>query len=545
MNGQRKEGSAQQTGLADQVPSAITGLVWCLGAGLFAAAQCLPVHWPAGQTAAIWLLLFTLPAAMVFGELRLTRMVGLASNAFASRLRLTSLAAVALLAVALPVYAGQHGGGTPGNDLLITVLIGAGLSLLVRGMAATLAQLWTMLSIQLWERNDTSAAPGSEAYFESAGRVERTVVMRQLWQWWLGGDVALATALLLCTQAATSSHAWEQGALLLALLLYTALGLLVLSQAARLRQTIVWELDGVAVSPTLSQRWNGLSLQAATLAVAGTCMLILFHVLDVIYAAEYWIFWHVLAPIINWIGSWLGHSQPLRGCTQLSFCQAPSAPRLPHLGTLHGAPATTHMHGPDWSWLERDWPLLLALVALLFLARGFLGARRQGGGRALWREILAILARDLGLLARLALQFFRRRAAAAGQAIRERAGSALQRRGAGRARSAPAGARETVIALYLTALAYAARRGHPRRAGQTPREYARDLAGAVPEAGTDLTGMTDLFVEVRYGNVPATGEQITHMQRLWGSFRRMLPRRGTKHHEQSRPGQDSAGKGVT
>jgi hypothetical protein len=530
--------------LADHVPSAITALLWCLGAGLFAAAQCLPISWPPGQTVVIWLLLLVLPAGMVFGELRLATMVGLASNSFAGRLRATSLAAIALLAVALPVYLGQHGGGAHGNDLLITVLIGAGLCLLVRGMAAALAQRWLLLSIQPWERNDTTAVPGSDAYFESAGRVERSVVVRNLWQWWLGGDVALATALLVCTQAAGSTHAWEQGVLLLTLLLYTALGLLLLSQAARLRQTVVWELDNVAVSPTLSQRWNGLSLQAAVLAMAGACMLILLHVLDAIYAAEDWLFWHVLVPLIDWIGGWFGHSQPLRGCTQLSFCQSASSPRLPHLGKLQVAPGTSHMHGPDWSWLEHNWPLLLALVALLFLARGFLGARRQGGGRALWREILATLARDLGLLVQYLARTFRRRAAATGQAIRERAGSALQRRGAARARSAPADARETVIALYLTALAYAARRGHPHRAGQTPREYAREVGSAAPEAGTDLAGMTDLFVEVRYGNLPATGEQITVMQRLWGSFRRLLPRRGTKKHEQSGPGQNPAGKGV-
>jgi hypothetical protein len=512
---------------ADYVPTAITALVWSLGVGLFAAAQCLPLHWLPGQALILLLLLIALPAAMVFGEQRLAGMVGLAAGSYASRLRITSLAVIGLLAIALPVYQGQHGGMPAGtNDLAISVVIGAGLSLLVRATAAAMAHQWGMLFVQPWERSDDlGGVLGSAVQFEAAGRVDRSLVIQSLWRWWLAGDIALATALLLCAQLASPGYAWEQALLLGALIAYTALGLAVLSQAARLRQTIVWGLDGQAVSPALSRRWNGLSLQAGVLAMVGVYILIALHVLDAVYAAEDWLFWNVVVPLIDWIGNWFGQSHPLRDCTQISFCQSATPPRIPRLGPLgKPPPSTPHPGGPDLSWLLHNWPLLLAVVALALIARGFLGGRGRRNGRSLWREIIATLLRDLRSLVTLLARFLQRRATVVGNALRQRAGSALQRRIANRARSAPANAREAVIALYLAALGYAARRGHPRRAGQTPGEYAQELSGVAPEAGAELAGMTDLFVQVRYGNVLATGEQISLMQRLWGSFRRYLPK---------------------
>jgi Domain of unknown function (DUF4129) len=86
------------------------------------------------------------------------------------------------------------------------------------------------------------------------------------------------------------------------------------------------------------------------------------------------------------------------------------------------------------------------------------------------------------------------------------------------------GPRQAIIALYVAALRLAARRGYPRRPGQTPREYAAEVGERLPRARDALGSMTETFVAVRYGGHAADDSLVARMQALAGALRKALRR---------------------
>ncbi|HEU4326094.1 MAG TPA: DUF4129 domain-containing protein [Roseiflexaceae bacterium] len=87
--------------------------------------------------------------------------------------------------------------------------------------------------------------------------------------------------------------------------------------------------------------------------------------------------------------------------------------------------------------------------------------------------------------------------------------------------------REQVRYFYRSTLRRAARRGLPRRSGQTPHEYREALGQRLPEAQEDLDVLTDAFVEAHYSPQPVDSEQVARVRRPWERLRRML--RPTQH----------------
>jgi hypothetical protein len=63
--------------------------------------------------------------------------------------------------------------------------------------------------------------------------------------------------------------------------------------------------------------------------------------------------------------------------------------------------------------------------------------------------------------------------------------------------------------------------GLPPAAGQTPREYARELSSRVPETGAvDL--LAETYVRHRYGREPMDGAMSGRLDAAWRSVRRRL-----------------------
>ena len=76
--------------------------------------------------------------------------------------------------------------------------------------------------------------------------------------------------------------------------------------------------------------------------------------------------------------------------------------------------------------------------------------------------------------------------------------------------------------LYTTLLSRLHNRGWPRRAAETPLEYATRIKGPWPGGGGDIKVLTRRFMADRYGAI--TRPQTPRLNRLWKKIRRSLDR---------------------
>ena len=69
--------------------------------------------------------------------------------------------------------------------------------------------------------------------------------------------------------------------------------------------------------------------------------------------------------------------------------------------------------------------------------------------------------------------------------------------------------------IYARLLAWATQHGLPRRPEETPYEYLSDLRRALPEATPDLRTITEAYVQVRYGDLPASADELRAVRESW------------------------------
>jgi len=89
-------------------------------------------------------------------------------------------------------------------------------------------------------------------------------------------------------------------------------------------------------------------------------------------------------------------------------------------------------------------------------------------------------------------------------------------------RHVPATPRDKVRQYYLSAVQEATDRGRPRPGPRTPLEYARDLAEAWPEAQTDVTDLTEAFVDARYSEHEIDDQSATTTAGTWRRLMQVL-----------------------
>ena len=85
--------------------------------------------------------------------------------------------------------------------------------------------------------------------------------------------------------------------------------------------------------------------------------------------------------------------------------------------------------------------------------------------------------------------------------------------------------RELVRYFYVSAARRAAQAGQPRRPAQTPYEYEASLGEHFPDLEPDLSGLTEAFVEARYGREPVEDEDVARVKPLWQRVTAALRRR--------------------
>jgi hypothetical protein len=80
--------------------------------------------------------------------------------------------------------------------------------------------------------------------------------------------------------------------------------------------------------------------------------------------------------------------------------------------------------------------------------------------------------------------------------------------------------------IYRRLLWEASRQGIARKSSETPVEYERRLEKYIPEGSQQLSDITNLYSEVRYGDVEPSGEKVDSANGLWAALRNMVRRIG-------------------
>ena len=82
--------------------------------------------------------------------------------------------------------------------------------------------------------------------------------------------------------------------------------------------------------------------------------------------------------------------------------------------------------------------------------------------------------------------------------------------------------RRQIYFFYLAMVRRGGEQGLPRKASQTPAEYAVSLERALPEAHEDIDAITRAFVEARYSRREIVPQDASEVRTIWGRIRRVL-----------------------
>ena len=77
----------------------------------------------------------------------------------------------------------------------------------------------------------------------------------------------------------------------------------------------------------------------------------------------------------------------------------------------------------------------------------------------------------------------------------------------------------SVRAIYANVIRLAEQRGFPRPPARTPYEFLPTLARAFPGCDADLVQITEAYVKVHYGEVPADQEELETLRACWERLR--------------------------
>ena len=91
----------------------------------------------------------------------------------------------------------------------------------------------------------------------------------------------------------------------------------------------------------------------------------------------------------------------------------------------------------------------------------------------------------------------------------------------GRMKAQPQAAEvSSVRQLYRQLLHWAGENGYPREETQTPAEYQKELSGVMPGAEEDLALITEEYMNVRYGSLRPSQEDLERLKQKWHNLKR-------------------------
>ena len=342
---------------------------------------------------------------------------------------------------------------------------------------------------------------------------------------WLTEIVLWGGIVLLLTSAAVHLFVASAGVLAIPTLLYFALGIALLAQARFSVTQSGWQAQGIEIQPEVARRWLvwvvvfliGVSLVALilptyyTLGPLQACL----GVLSIVYA------------VLSFLVGLLIFLVTLPLALLLPNVDNPTPPPL-DIGALPPPEPVAASASSPWLQVLASaafWVIVLAIVgyALIRFWRDRVGKQEDGEPAVdtLWGRFRAWM-KSLwqrwwtwrqGLQDQLALRWPGRKA--------ESPLAARLSRLFFLGRLPP---REMVRFFYLSATRRAAQAGKPRRSGQTPYEYQDSLDEQFPELEPDLEGLTDAFVQARYGSQPVEEKDAMAVKPLWQRVKAALRR---------------------
>lgn len=361
--------------------------------------------------------------------------------------------------------------------------------------------------------------------------VDRPPPLRVLRTSFLWGGIALfAVAALSRPNVASIAHLPENGAPgpVVNVLLYFLLGTLLLAQVqyASLQQR--WRVRGVTITGALGSRWLRYTLIFVALVALLALILPTSRTADALLPGRD--VWNGVVDLMRgpftWLLRLLGHTsqQPVTSpppqITPPPYLHGPHLHQTPPPKAHHGHTGfTTAVTRVAVFWL-------LIVAALVYLLRTY-GLRRPGRMpvpgvsrlteffAGLWKSLRRLLGRSRARLARHLPAGIARAAASlpitGGAFHLPRSGSVTPR--------------EQVQRYFLNILRRAQRQGLGRKGSQTPREFAAHIGKQVPEAGNEMTALTEAFLEARYSRHAVAEREVERARSSWQRVRTALRRR--------------------
>jgi hypothetical protein len=347
---------------------------------------------------------------------------------------------------------------------------------------------------------------------------------------WLSESFLWGGILILVTSTGLYLLAPSVGAPAVAILLYFALAVTLLSQARFSVTNASWQAQGISVQPGIGRRWLlwvaifiiGVALLALLLPTTYTMgpLRVLLGLISIVYT------------VLTFV---LGLLMFLLTLPLLWLFPKMEQPPQPEMGPLGFPPPDPGAAGGSWPWLEIlasgiFWIVVLAIV--VFALRRFLKDRwsilsgRDDLQVTWWGRILAWL-RDLWRRWRGWGQDLQQRLSG-GRVKREEAASPVARisRFFFPGRLPP---RALICYFYLSTTRRASQAGRSREPGETPYEYQSTLDRQFPELEPDLEGLTDAFVKARYSQRPVEAGDAAAIKPLWQRIKAALQRRRIQH----------------
>jgi len=343
---------------------------------------------------------------------------------------------------------------------------------------------------------------------------------------WLSESFLWGGIIILLTSTALYLLAPGVGAPAVAILLYFALAVALLSQARFSVTYSSWQAQGISIQPGLGRRWLlwvaillvGVALLALLLPTTYTMgpLRVLLGLISMVYTVLTFVL-GLLMFLLTLPLLWLFPNM-----------EQPTRPEMGPLGIPSPEPGAA---GGSWPWLELlasgiFWIVVLAIV--VYALRRFLKDRwgvpsgRDDLQVTWWGRLLAWL-RDLW-----------RRWRGWGQIIQHR----LSRSSAEREEAGPMIAkisrfffpgrlppRELIRYFYLSTTRRASQAGQSREPGETPYEYQSTLDRQFPELEPDLEELTNAFVKARYSQRPVETGDAAAIKPLWHRIKAALQRR--------------------
>lgn len=308
---------------------------------------------------------------------------------------------------------------------------------------------------------------------------------------------------------------------------YFVLALILLGQTHLVVRLQIWRREKVTVSPGLPGRW--LRYGMIFLALAALAAFILptgyaIPLLDlgrlliwlVTFIATLVVFLiHLFFLPLVWLYAWLtGGPQP----------SAPSLATQPLPQAAPPGPETAAAPSPELLMLRALIFIVLLVGMLLYLLRSYLRDHPALAAQLRnWRPVRRLL-RGLLTFWQGVARLFRRAGALLPSVLRrdrDRAEDGLGHR-AFRRWFRSRSSRQRVIDVYLETLVYAGEHGAPRKAPQTPREYAGRLEARIPGAGGILARLTGRFSVARYSRRVISTQDAIDAEAEGEAFRRAL-----------------------